>query len=117
MLSHIIIDNRTGHAIHAYGCGELFQVQLGSSSRPNPGAAWPACLTVLTIAIGKTSYPQKITASYSSCGGTGNPPLHRCMHGGGAPPLPAGKYYVVFYQSSHLIQAPASIPVLITPRS
>jgi hypothetical protein len=116
MLAHIVVDNRTGHAIHAKGCGQLFELALGSDSYPALGE-WPPCLTTLTIAVGRSSYPWTIRASYSSCGGTGIPPVHACMHGGGAPPLPAGKYRVVFFQSSNIVSVPAPIPVRVTPRS
>jgi hypothetical protein len=116
MLAHIVVDNRTGHAIHAYGCGQLFELALESSSDPDQAAAWPACLQPLTIAAGETSYPWTITATYDGCGGTGNPPLPACLSGGGPPPLPDGMYWVVFFQSSNIVSAPAPIPVRVTPR-
>jgi hypothetical protein len=116
MLAHIIVDNRTGHAIHVLGCLSLFQLQIQSSSQP-AAAGWPACLQTLTIATGETSYPQMITAGYSSCGGIANPPLPACPSGGGPPPLPAGMYWIVFYQSSNIASPPAPIPVRVTPRS
>ena len=78
MLAHIVVDNRTGHAIHANGCGQLFELALGSDSYPAQ-AGWPPCLTTLTIAVGKTSYPWTIRATYDECGGTGNPPLPACL--------------------------------------
>jgi len=115
MLAHIVVDNRTGHAIHAYGCGQLFELALGNDSHPAE-AGWPACLRLLTIATGISSYPWTIHASYGSCGGTGNPPLPRCLPHG-PPPLPAGNYRVVFFQSSNIVSAPSPIPVRITPRS
>lgn len=115
ILAHIVVDNGTGHAIHAYGCGQLFELALGSDSYPAQ-AGWPACLQPLTIAVGRSSYPWKITASYDGCGGTGNPPPPACLPAGGPPPLPAGMYRVVFFQSSNLVSAPAPIPVQVTPR-
>ena len=113
MLAHIIVDNRTGHAIHAQGCGSLFALALGSSSHP-ARVAWSACLQILTIAIGKSSYPETITASYDSCGGPGLP---ACLPDGRLPLLPAGEYRVVFFQLGHIVSAPAPIPVRVTPRS
>ena len=115
MLAHIVVDNRTGHAIHAEGCGQLFELALGSNSHPAQ-AGWLACLQPLTIAVGTSSYPWTITATYDSCGGTGNPPLPACLDGR-PPPLPAGMYRVVFFQSSNIVSAPAPIPVRVTPRS
>ena len=115
MLAHIVVNNTTGHAIHANGCGQLFELALGSDSYPAQ-AGWPACLQPLSIAAGKTSYPWTIRATYDECGGTGNPPLPACLPGGGAPPLPTGEYRVVFFQSSNIVSAPASIPVRVTPR-
>ena len=80
MLAHIVVDNGTGHVIHAKGCGSLFALALGSNSHPAQ-VAWPACLQPLTIAIGESSYPETITASYDSCGGTASPPLPACPMG------------------------------------
>jgi hypothetical protein len=115
MLAHIVVDNRTGHAIHAEGCGQLFELALGSDSYPAQ-AGWPACLQPLTIAAGTSSYPWTITASYDACGGIAIPPLPACLDGR-PPPLPAGNYSIVFFQSSDIVSAPAPIPVQITPRS
>jgi hypothetical protein len=112
MPAHIVIDNRTGHAIHVIGCLSLFQLALESSSyRPDP--AWLACAQRLTIAIGKSSYPVTLTASYDACGTGGTP---ACLPGGRMPPLPAGEYRAVLFQSSHVVSAPPSIPVRVTPR-
>jgi hypothetical protein len=119
MLAHIIIDNRTGHAIHAPGCGQLFELALDTSSHPALASRWPACLQILTIPIGKSSYPQTITATYDECGGTTSLPAdyHACLPGGRPPPLPAGEYRVVFFESSNIVSVPAPIPVRVTPRS
>ena len=116
MLAHIVVDNRTGHAIHANGCGQLFELALGSDSYPAQGE-WPPCLQPLTIAVGRSSYPWTIRATYDECGGTGNPPPPACLPGGRPPPLPAGEYDVVFFQSSNIVSVPAPIPVRVTPRS
>lgn len=80
MLAHIIVDNRTGRAIHAKGCGQLFELALGNSSHPAL-SAWPACLQTLTIATGKSSYPWTIRASYGRCGGVGAGELACLPHG------------------------------------
>ena len=114
MLAHIIVDNRTGHAIHAKGCGQLFELALGNSSHPAL-SGWPACLQTLTIPIGKTSYPWTIRATYDSCGGVGAGEL-ACLPHGQPPPLPAGEYDVVFSQQTPIVSVPPPIPVRVTPR-
>jgi hypothetical protein len=114
MLAHIVVDNRTGHAIHARGCGQIFELALGNSSHPAE-AGWPACLQDLTIATGTTSYPWTIRASYDSCGGVGVGEL-ACLPDNQPPPLPAGEYDVVFFQSPYIVSVPAPIPVRVTSR-
>lgn len=114
MLAHIIVDNRTGHAIHAEGCGQLFELALGNSSHPAL-SGWPACLETLTIAVGKSSYPWTIRASYDDCGGVGAG-VHACLPHNQPPPLPAGEYDVVFCQNPYIVSAPAPIPVRLTSR-
>jgi hypothetical protein len=114
MLAHIIVDNRTGHAIHANGCGQLFELALGNSSHPAL-SGWPACLQTLTIPIGKTSYSWTIRATYDSCGGVGAGEL-ACLPHGQPPPLPAGEYDVAFSQQTPIVSVPPPIPVRVTPR-
>lgn len=116
MLAHVVVDNMTGRAIHAEGCGSLFQLVLGNSSHP-AGEGWLACLHFFTIPVGKSSYPETITASYGSCGRVATAGLPACLPDGRLPPLPAGEYRVMFFQSGHIVSAPAPIPVRITPRS
>jgi hypothetical protein len=56
MKAHVIVDNRTGHALHALGCGSLFQVALVNSGyQPEP--AWPLCLQRLTTGPSSFSPP------------------------------------------------------------
>ena len=114
MLAQIIVDNRTGHVIHVKGCGSPFALAVGNSSHPAE-VAWAACLKILTIAIGKSSYPVTITATYDQCGGAASLPA--CLPHGLMPPLPAGKYGVVFFQSTHIVSVPAPIPMRVTARS
>ena len=114
MLAHIIVDNRTGHAIHSGGCGQLFELALAASGQPAV-SGWPACLETLTIAAGQTSYPWTIRASYGECGGVGVG-VHACLPHNQPPPLPAGEYDVVFCQQTPLVSDPARIPIRITPR-
>ena len=116
MPAQIVVDNRTGHAIHVPGCGSLFQLALDSNSY-HPEPLWPACLQAFTIAIGKSSYPVTLTASYYVCGGVASTGIPACLPDGQPPPLPAGGYRAVLFQSSHIVSAPAPIPVRVTPRS
>jgi hypothetical protein len=112
MPAQIVVDNRTGHALHVKGCGSPFQ--LGLESRiyhAEPG--WPLCLQTLTIAIGKSSYPDTITASYYDCGPVAQGNSRACLHGR-PPPLPAGEYRAVLFQSPQIVSAPAPIPVRVT---
>jgi len=113
MPAHIVVDNESGHAIHVAGCLSIFQLALDSSSY-HPDPAWPACLQMFTIATGKSTYPVTLTASYDACGaGPGTP---ACLPGSGIPPLPAGEYRAVLFQSSNIVSVPASIPVRVTGR-
>jgi hypothetical protein len=115
MPAQIIVDNRTGHALHVKGCGSPFQIGLDSSSyHAEPG--WPACLQTLTIATGKSSYRVAIPASYYDCGPVAQGNSRACLHGR-PPPLPAGEYRAILFQSPQIVSAPAPIPVLVTPRS
>jgi len=115
MPAQIIVDNKTGHAIHVNGCGSLFQLALESDTY-HPEVGWPLCLQILTIAIGKSTYPVPFTASYLNCGpaAPGHGTTHVCVHGR-PPALPAGEYRVVLFQSHHVVSAPAPIPVTVTP--
>jgi hypothetical protein len=116
MLADIVVDNRTGRAIHASSCVSLFKLVLGSSSHP-PDVVRPACLQIFTIPVGKSSYPETITASYGSCGHVATAGMPACLPDGRLPPLPAGEYRVVFFGADHIVSAPAPIPVQVTPRS
>jgi len=116
MPAQIVVDNRTGHAIHVPGCGSLFQLALDSNSY-HPEPLWPACLQAFTIAIGKSSYPVTLTASYYVCGGVASTGIPACLPDDQPPPLPAGEYRAVLFQSPHIVSAPAPIPVRVTPRS
>jgi len=114
MTAHIIVDNRTGHAIHVNGCGAPFALVLESNTY-HPEVAWPACLQTLTIAVGKSTYPDTLTARYDQCGPPGNHgSTHICVHGQ-PPALPAGDYRVVLFQPTQVVPAPAPIPVRVTP--
>jgi hypothetical protein len=109
----IEIDNRTGHAIHASGCGSPFQVLLTNMSHPGD-PAWPLCLREFTIPTGHSSLKVVISASYNSCGaGSGTP---RCTSQG-LPALPLGRYQATTYESGHTIPIPAPQAVRVIPTS
>jgi hypothetical protein len=48
------VNNDTGHALHASGCGGIFQVLL-TSGADHPGPVWPSCLGPITNATGLSS--------------------------------------------------------------
>ncbi len=109
----LVVTNNTGRAIHTWGCGTPFQVALTSSTY-HPDVAWPTCLQRLTIPAGVTSYRVAVSATYLICSGSQSPGTTRaCLPGGGMPPLPAGKYRAMLFQSRHLVQAPPGIPVRV----
>jgi hypothetical protein len=109
----LVVTNNTGAAIHAWGCGTLFQVALTSRTY-HPDVAWPTCLQRLTIPAGVTSYRVTVSATYLSCSESQSPGTTRaCPPGGGMPPLPAGKYRAKLFQSRHLVQAPPGVLVRV----
>jgi hypothetical protein len=118
MRAHVIVDNRTDHAIHAAGCGSLFQVALVNTGY-HPEPAWPLCLQRLTIPVGESSYPVTLSASYGACGGRvkRQNAASACLPGGHMPPLPAGRYRAEFFQSSPVIPATPAVDVRVAPRS
>lgn len=115
MPARVIVNNQTGHAIHLIGCLSLFGAALVSSSY-HPEPVWPACQRELTVPTGKSIYRVALTATYEECSevpGQGR----ACLPGGRMPPLPPGNYRATLFQSSHVVSAPAPIPVKVTPRS
>jgi hypothetical protein len=115
MSGRVIVENNTGHAIHASGCLTLFQVAL-TGKRYHPAVAWPTCLQPFTIPIGKSSYPVTVEASYRECSqGRPQADLRACLPGRRMPPLPPGDYHAVLYQVSHLVSVPRAITVRVTP--
>jgi hypothetical protein len=109
----LVVTNNTGRAIHALGCGTLFQVALTSNTY-HPDVAWPLCLQHLTIPAGVTSYRITVNATYLSCGQSQSASTTpACPPGGGMPPLPAGKYRAKLFQSRHVVQAPPGVPVRV----
>jgi len=118
MTARVVVTNNTGHVIHEWGCGSLFQVALTSSSY-RPDVAWLTCLQSLTIPVGKTSYAVQVRATYLSCGqGLERAGTKPCLRGKQKmPPLPAGHYKAkLFMQVRKLGPAPPAIPVRVTSR-
>jgi hypothetical protein len=115
MSGYVVVDNATGHAVHAAGCGDLFQVVLTSTTY-RPQVAWLACLQSFTIPAGTSRYPVEVLAVYNACsrapqhGG-----LRPCLPDGQAPPLPPGTYRAKLFQSGKLVQAPPPLTVRVTP--
>ncbi len=115
MTGHVLVSNSSGHAIHAFGCLNLFQVLL-TSSIYRPAAAWAACLQRFTIAVGVTRYPVTVWASYNQCSqGRPRDGLRACLPGGRMPPLPPGTYHARLFQVHQLVQVPSPITVRVTP--
>lgn len=114
MSGHVVVENNTGHAIHASGCLTLFQVLL-TSSRYRPEVGWLLCLQRFTIPVGESRYPITVSGSYNQCS-QGRPQhgFKSCLPGGRPPPLPPGNYHAKLFQVSDLVQAPPTITVRVT---
>ena len=114
---HVVIENNTGRAIRAAGCGSLFQLELvGRDYHPTVG--WLTCLQTLTIPKGRSSYPVSIAASYNRCiSGRPHGTTKACLPEGGPPALPPGVYRAVLFQVRKLVPAPPAISVRVTSRN
>ena len=118
MTAHVVVNNKTGHAIHEQGCLSLFQVALTSSTY-HPDVGWLTCLQSLTIPVGKTSYAVQVQATYLSCSqGHARAGVKACRPGKQKmPPLPPGHYKAkLFMQVRQLAPAPPAIPVRVADR-
>ena len=114
MAGHVLVDNRTGHAVRVSGCLSLFEVLLTSGTY-RPTAAWPLCLQRFTIPAGQTRYPVTIGATYSQCSqGRAHDGVIRCLPGGRMPPLPAGTYHARLFQAHQFVRVPPPITVRVT---
>ncbi len=113
MTAHIFIDNNTGQAIRASGCGTLFQVVLVSKSY-HPAVTWAACLQSFTIPKGKSSYRAALQASYDQCHQAGHRGQGKACLPGGVPPLPAGDYQATLFQTGHIVPVPPATTVRVT---
>lgn len=106
----ITVENSTGHALHASGCGGIFQVLLTSTSY-HPSPTWPACLGPITVPAGTSLYPITVEARYNLCGQGGGLPA--CV-GGETPPLLPGKYEAKAFELGTAVPLPAPVPVFLT---
>jgi hypothetical protein len=115
MTGHLVIDNRSGHAIREPGCISLFAISL-SSPTYHPTVVWAECLQELTIPAGHHTYRMLVQATYSQCSRSNPPPgAPKCLSNGHMPPLPAGHYRVTLVQSRDLVKIPPPIPLRVTP--
>ena len=114
MSGHVLVDNTTGHAVHVFGCGSLFQVLL--TSRPyRPSVRWFTCLRRFAIAAGESRYAVTVQASYGECGqGRPHHGLKPCLPAGRMPPLPPGTYHAELFQSDDLVRVPRALTVRVT---
>jgi len=114
MSGWVLVENSTGHAVHASGCLTLFQVLL-TSSKYRPAAAWLLCLQPFTIPVGRSAYPVTVAASYSVCGqGRPRGTTRACLPDGHPPPLPLGDYHARLFQAHHLVAALPAVMVRVT---
>jgi hypothetical protein len=109
----ISVENNTGRAISAAGCGGIFQVLLTNNTyRPAP--VWPACLQTITIPPGRSSYPVSIEARYNQCGSGGPSNLIPACSAVGPPPLPPGEYEARTFELGDAVPIPATVAVSVT---
>ena len=107
----VVVENPTGHAIQATGCGSLFQVAL-ASAEIRPIIAWDKCRQQFTIPVGESRYPVQVSGSYQGCDASAHGKIPACVNGG-VPPLPSGEYAAVLYQGSPAV-VPTPPPVAVT---
>jgi hypothetical protein len=111
MHATIIIENRTGHALHTEGCGSIFQVTLTNAGDPGR-PVWPLCLQRITIPAGHSTQTLDVHASFYLCGASGVP---ACTTRG-LSALPPGNYEATTYESTHTVPVPAPKPVQVTQK-
>jgi hypothetical protein len=100
MKGHVVVDNETGHAIKAQGCGSLFAVAL-SNATYTPDLAWTTCLQELDLPTGVSTYRVVVSASRLGCTGcNGNLPI-----------LEPGSYEAKLYQSTHVVPDPPPVRI------
>jgi heat shock protein HslJ len=115
MTGHVVVENDTGHAVRATGCGGLFGVGL-QNAEIRQAVIFPSCAEEITIPMGESSYPVPVLAEYYACDAAGDQGLQRCLPNGGAPPLPPGIYQATLFQASPIVPAPLPIDVTVESR-
>jgi hypothetical protein len=111
MPARVVVENNTGRAISVYGCGTLFAIGLVNGTF-RQDMAWPLCRQRLTIPAGESTWPAPIEARYNLCSQNGHG-FRPCVDGH-PPPIPAGDYQAVLYQSGHLVPEPPAVKVRVT---
>jgi len=113
----VILQNNTGHALHANGCG-FFSVAL-ENAHYRPHIAWASCLMRYTFPVGRSSYPVTVAARYLGC--TGSKPsgdLPACGISNGhpdIPSLPTGTYRARLFQITQIAPTPPGVTVQVVP--
>lgn len=115
MSGHVIVENKSGHELHAAGCGALFQVAL-VNALTQQGPVWRGCLEEFTIPIGDTTYPVTVRASYLGCSENGQSGFTTCLTSGGPPHLPPGGYHATLFESDTVVPIPPAITVRVEPQ-
>lgn len=113
--AELVVQNDTGSAIQADGCGSLFAIALASEDY-EPTVAWPDCLQRLTVPEGRSVYEFEVLASHLGCdaGPSLDDAFPRCADDGGLPALPPGTYEARLYQSSTVIPDVPAVAVQVT---
>jgi hypothetical protein len=115
MSARVVVENNTGHAVHVSGCQAIFQVVL-INSKYHPLVPWLACLQRFTIPVGQSSYSASVEASYNMCtAGRPHNGERACLPNRQPPPLPPGTYHATLFQLSHIVPAPPTVTVRVTP--
>ena len=114
MSGRVVVENNTGHTLHVYGCGTLFQVKLGNDN-VRADVAWTTCLQGFAVPIGESNYPVTVNASYGACSpGRPQDGLRACQPNGSPPALPPGDYRALLFQGPTIAPSPPPITVHLT---
>jgi hypothetical protein len=117
MKGRVVLENNTGHALHAIGCG-FFAVAL-QNAHYRPQIAWASCAHRYTFPVGESSYPVTVESSYLGCTSAASADDEpACIVDGDGhpapPPLAPGTYQATLFQITRLVPTPPSITVHVT---